>query len=84
MKDKLFTLEKAPFLTIALFSYSLAFKYFEDLRKAIPKSPEYEHAFSLFIIFLITGTLSIGLYVGFLIAEKNISKNLDKNKRPGS
>ena len=84
MKNKLFTLEKAPFLTVALFSYSLAFKYFEDFRKAILKSPEYDHAFSLFVIFLIIGTLSIGLYIGFLVAERNISKNIDKNKRTRS
>jgi hypothetical protein len=84
MKSKLFTLEKAPFLTVALFSYSLAFKYFEDLRRAIPKSPEYDHAFTLFVIFLFSGTLSIGLYIGFLISERNIAKNLEKNKRPRS
>lgn len=83
MKNKLLTLEKAPFLTIALFSYSLTFKYFEDLRKALPKSAEADHAFTMFIIFLIIGSLAAGLYIGFIIAEKNISKNIEKNKRTG-
>jgi len=81
MKNNLFTFEKAPFLTVALFSYSLTFKYFEDLRKALPKSMEADHAFTLFIIFLILGSLSAGLYVGFIIAERNISKNIDKTRR---
>lgn len=81
MQRKLFTLEKAPFLTIALFSMGLAFRYFEDFRKAIAKSPEHEHAFSLFIVFLLVGALSIGLYIGFLISERNISKNIERNKR---
>jgi len=81
MKSKLFTLEKAPFLTIASFFLSLAFKYFEDLRKAPPQSAEVNHAFTLFIIFLIIGSLSAGLYVGLMIAEKNVSKNIDKNRR---
>jgi hypothetical protein len=81
MKSKLFTLEKDPFLTLTLFSYSLTFKYFEDLRKALPKSAESDHSFTLFIIFLILGSLSAGLYIGFTIAERNISKNIDKNRR---
>jgi hypothetical protein len=80
MKSKLFTLEKAPFLTIALFSYSLTFKYFEDLRKALPKTAEADHAFTLFIIFLIIGSLALGLYIGFIIAERNIDRNLQKTK----
>jgi hypothetical protein len=81
MKSKLFTLEKAPFLTIALFSYSLTFKYFEDLRKALLKTAEAEHAFALFILFLIIGSLALGLYIGFIIAERNIDRNLQKTKR---
>jgi hypothetical protein len=80
MKSKLFTLEKAPFLTVALFSYSLTFKYFEDLRKALPKTAEADHAFGLFIIFLIIGSLALGLYIGFIIAERNIDRNLQKTK----
>jgi Mn2+/Fe2+ NRAMP family transporter len=81
MKNNLFTFEKAPFLTVALFSYSLAFKYFEDFRKALPKSAEADHAFTLFIIFLIIGSLSAGVYAGLIIAERNVSKNIDKNRR---
>jgi formate-dependent nitrite reductase membrane component NrfD len=80
MKSKLFTLEKAPFLTIALFSYSLTFKYFEDLRKAIAKTAEADHAFTLFIIFLFIGSIALGLYIGFIIAEKNVTRNLEKTK----
>jgi hypothetical protein len=74
------TFEKAPFLAIALFSYSLAFRYFEDLRKALPKSEDFYHAFTLFIIFLFAGSILIGLYFGFIIAERNITRNLEKNK----
>jgi hypothetical protein len=81
MKSKLFTLEKAPFLTIALFSYSLTFKYFEDLRKALPKTAEADHAFTLFIIFFFTGTLALGFYIAFIIAERNISRNMEKKQR---
>jgi hypothetical protein len=81
MKGKLFTLEKAPFLTIALFSYSLTFKYFEDLRKALPKTAEADHAFTLFIIFLIIGSIALGLYIGFIIAERNIARNLEKKQK---
>jgi len=84
MANKLFTLEKAPFLTVATFSFSLTFKYFEDFRRALPKTAEADHAFTLFIIFLFIGALSAGLYIGFTIAEKNVSKNLHKNKRPRS
>ena len=61
--------ERAPFLTIAAFSYALAFRYYEDIRRATPQSIEYKHAFSSFIIFLVIGTLSIGLYIGLLIAD---------------
>jgi hypothetical protein len=70
---QIFTLEKAPFLAIGLFFIGLSFRYFEDLRKAAPKSDDYYHAFNLFVIFLCIGTLSIGLYIGFTIAEKNIA-----------
>jgi hypothetical protein len=79
MKGK-FTLEKAPFLTVALFSYSLTFKYFEDLRKALPKSAEADHAFTLFIIFFFIGTLSLGFYIAFIIAERNVAKNTEKTQ----
>lgn len=82
MKSKLFTLEKAPFLTIALFCLGLTFRYFEDLRKVLPKNAEAAHALTLSSIFFFVGTLSIGLYIGFLIAEKNISRNLEKKKVP--
>lgn len=80
MKGKLFTLEKPPFLTIASTSFSLTFKYFEDLRKALPKSEEYDHAFTLFIVFVILGSLAIGLYMGFTLSEKNVTRNMEKNK----
>ena len=80
MKSKLFTLEKAPFLAVGLFFVGLAFRYFEDLRKAPPQSGDFYHAFSLFVIFLCVGTLSIGLYIGFIIAEKNIGRNMEKSK----
>jgi hypothetical protein len=83
MKGKLFTLEKAPFLAIGLFFIGLAFRYFEDLRKALPQSEDFYHSFTLFAIFLFIGTLSIGLYIGFLIAEKNIDRNMEKNKEDG-
>jgi hypothetical protein len=82
MKGKLFTLEKPPFLTIASTSFSLTFKYFEDLRKALPRSEEYSHAFTLFTIFLVLGTLAIGLYIGFTVSEKNVARNVEKNKKP--
>jgi hypothetical protein len=80
MKGKLFTLEKAPFLAVGLFSLGLAFRYFEDLRKAPPKSEDFYHAFTLFIIFLFAGSILLGLYFGFIIAERNITRNLEKNK----
>jgi uncharacterized protein YneF (UPF0154 family) len=38
------------------------------------------HAFTLFIIFLFAGSILIGLYFGFIIAEKHIARNLEKNK----
>lgn len=89
MKGKLFTLEKAPFLAVGLFFLGLAFRYFEDLRKAVPKTDDFYHALTFSITFLAIGTLSIGLYIGFIIAEKNITRNLEKNKggtsrKPGS
>lgn len=88
MKGKLFTLEKAPFLAIGLFFLGLAFRYFEDLRKAPPKTDDFYHALTFSITFLAIGMLSLGLYIGFVIAEKNITRNLEKNKgnpkRPGS
>ena len=84
MKGKLFTLEKAPFLTIALFFLGLTFRYFEDLRKVLPKNAEADHALTLSFIFFFAGTLSIGLYIGFIIAEKNITRNLEKNKGASS
>ena len=80
MNGKLFTLEKAPFLAVGLFFIGLAFRYFEDLRKAPPQSDDFYHAFTLFAIFLFIGTLSIGLYIGFIIAERNIGRNMDRNK----
>ncbi|OQP50514.1 hypothetical protein A4H97_01355 [Niastella yeongjuensis] len=80
MKSKLFTLEKAPFLALGLFFSGLAFRYFEDLRKAVPHSDDFYHAFTLFVIFLCIGTLSIGLYIGFTVAEKNIGRNMEKSK----
>ena len=80
MKGKLFTLEKAPFLAIGLFFLGLAFRYFEDLRKAPPKTDDFYHALTFSITFLAIGIFSIGLYLGFIIAEKNIARNLEKNK----
>lgn len=80
MKSKLLTLEKAPFLTIALFFLGLTIKYFEDLRKVLPKNAEADHALTLSSIFFFVGTLSIGLYIGFIISERNITRNLEKNK----
>jgi hypothetical protein len=80
MKGKLFTLEKSLFLTIGLPSLFTSLRYYEDLRKAIPKTSDYYHYFSLFILFLIIGTLSIGLFIGLFVAERNITRNLEKNK----
>jgi uncharacterized protein YneF (UPF0154 family) len=78
MKGKLFTLEKAPFLAIGLFFLGLAFRYFEDLRKTPPQSDDFYHALTFSVAFLGIGTLSIGLYIGFIIAERNITRNLEK------
>jgi hypothetical protein len=83
MKGKLFTLEKAPFLAIGLFFLGLAFRYFEDFRKLLPKSADC-YALSLFILFLVIGISSTFLYIGFIIAEKNITRNLEKNKGTSS
>jgi hypothetical protein len=80
MKGKLFTLEKAPFLAIGLFFLGLAFRYFEDLRKTPPQSNDFYHALTFSVVFLAIGALSIGLYTGFIIAERNITRNLDKTK----
>jgi hypothetical protein len=80
MTIKLFTLEKAPFLAVGLFFLGLAFRYFEDLRKAPPQSDDFYHALTFSVIFLGIGTLSIGLYIGFIIAERNIARNLEKTK----
>jgi hypothetical protein len=80
MKGKLFTLEKAPFLTIGVSPIIASFRYYEDLRKAIPRGADFYHAFTFFIIFLVIGIFSIGLYIGFFISEKNITRNLEKNK----
>ncbi len=80
MKSKLLTLEKAPFLALGLFFIGLTFRYFEDLRKAPPHSNDFYHAFTLFVIFLCVGTLSIGLYIGFIIAEKNVGRNMEKSR----
>ena len=66
-------LEKALFLAIGLPSLFASLRYYEDLRKATPKSEDFYHAFKLFVVFLFIGTLSIGLYIGFTIAENNIA-----------
>jgi hypothetical protein len=80
MKTKLFTLEKAPFLAVGLFFIGLAFRYFEDLRKAPPHSDDFYHAFSLFVIFLCVGSALIGIYIGIIITERNVTRNLEKIK----
>jgi hypothetical protein len=80
MKYKQFTLEKAPFLAVGLFFLGLAFRYFEDLRKAPPHSDDFYHALSFSVVFFGIGTLSIGLYIGLIIAERNIARNLEKTK----
>lgn len=80
MNSKVFTLEKAPFLAVGLFFLGLAFRYFEDLRKATLKSDDFYHALNFSVIFLAIGTLSIGLYLGIIISERNITRNLEKTK----
>jgi hypothetical protein len=80
MKRKVFTVERPPFLTIALFFLGLAFGCYKDFRKALPQSADFNFALTLLIIFLVFGTLSIGLYIGFIIAERNIDRNLQKTK----
>lgn len=80
MTVKLFTLEKAPFLAVGLFFLGLTFRYFEDLRKASPQSDDFYHALTFSVVFLAIGALSIGLYIGFIIAERNIARNLEKTK----
>jgi hypothetical protein len=78
MKGKLFTLEKPPFLAVGLFFIGLAFRYFEDLRKAPPHSDDFYHAITLFIIFLFVGPALIGIYIGITITERNVTRNLEK------
>lgn len=80
MKGKLFTLEKAPFLTLGVSPLIASFRYYEDLRKAAPPNADYHHAFTFFILFLVIGIFSIGLYIGFTISERNIARNLEKTK----
>ena len=80
MKGKLFTLEKAPFLTLGVSPIIAAFRYYEDLRKAAPPSNDYHHAFTFFLLFLVIGIFSIGLYIGFYVSERNIARNLEKTK----
>jgi hypothetical protein len=80
MKGKLFTLEKAPFLTLGVSPLIAAFRYYEDLRKAVPPNDDFYHAFTFFLIFLVIGIFSIGLYIGFFISERNIARNLEKTK----
>lgn len=80
MTVKLFTLERAPFLAIGLFFPGLSFRYFEDLRKAPPQSDDFYHALIFSVVFPGIGTLSIGLYIGFIPAESNIARNLQKTK----
>jgi hypothetical protein len=78
MKGKLFTPEKA--FSIGLFLLGLAFKCFGDLLRAPAKSSEFYLSLTLFIFFLFFGTLSLGLYIGFAIAERNIARNMGKSK----
>ena len=80
MKSKLFTLEKAPFLTLGVSPLIAAFRYYEDLRKAVPPTGDFHHAFTFFLIFLVIGIFSIGLYIGFFVSERNIARNLEKTK----
>jgi hypothetical protein len=80
MKGKLFTLEKAPFLTLGVSPLIAAFRYYEDVRKAVPPTDDFYHAFTFFLIFLVIGIFSIGLYIGFFISERNIARNLEKSK----
>lgn len=54
---------------IALFSFSLAFRYYEDIRRATPDSVDYKHAFTFFVRFLVIGTLFLGLFIGLIIAN---------------
>ena len=80
MKSKVFTLEKAPFLTLGVSPLIAAFRYYEDLRKAVTPTDDFYHAFTFFLIFLVIGIFSIGLYIGFFISERNIARNLEKSK----
>ncbi len=79
MKGKLFTLEKAPFLAVGLFFIGLAFRYFEDLHKALPHSDDFYHAFSLFVFFLCVGSALIGIYIGIIITERKCDQESGKN-----
>jgi uncharacterized protein YneF (UPF0154 family) len=36
----------------------------------------------LLIIFLAAGALSMGCFIGLIIAEKNVARNIEKSKRP--
>jgi hypothetical protein len=56
-------------LGIALFSFSLVFRYYEDYRRASPNSVDYKHAFVFFVRFLVIGTLFLGLFLGLIIAN---------------
>ena len=82
MENRLFTLEKTPFLPIALFCYSATIKYLEDLRKLSLKTEEFDHAFILFSLFLFLGTLSLTCYIVLMVAKNNVSKNVEKIKEP--
>lgn len=80
MKNKLSTLERGIFLTIGLPSLFQCIRFYEDLRKAVLKSPDYYHYFSWFIFLLVVGTLFVGLFIGSFITERNIARNLEKTK----
>lgn len=76
MTNELLTLEKAPFIAIALSSFFSCLRYFEDLRKLDIKSTDYLHAFKMFVTLLCISIFSAGYYVALFNTEGKMKNTI--------
>jgi hypothetical protein len=79
---KILRIEKSPFLTLGVSPLIAAFRYYEDLRKAAPPNGDFHHAFTFFLIFLVIGIFSIGLYTASLFPNVTLPAIWRKPKPP--
>jgi hypothetical protein len=83
MTNELLTLDKAPFIAIALSSFFASLRYFEDLRKLDIKSTDYNHAFKMFVTLLCISIFSAGYYVALFNTDGRVKNTMvrEQNKQ---